>query len=71
MGQKVSVGGVVLIDPDGSSQAAERDEKQAQARCLALIRMLEGSNVYMRVRMAWILDFAWFRDCQFLSYYVI
>jgi hypothetical protein len=47
------------------------DEKQVQARCLALVQMFEGSNVYMRVGMAWIMDFAWFRDCQFLSYYVI
>jgi hypothetical protein len=46
-------------------------EKQVQARCLALMRLPEGSNVYMRVGAAWIMDFAWFRDCQFVSYYVI
>jgi hypothetical protein len=39
-------------------------EKQVQARCLALMRMDEGSNVSMRVGVAWIKDFAWFRDCQ-------
>jgi hypothetical protein len=42
----------VLTDHDGSSQAAERDEKQVQAQCLALIRIFEGSNVYMRVGIA-------------------
>jgi hypothetical protein len=47
------------------------NEKQVQARCLALIRIVEGSNVYMRVGVGWIMDFAWFRDCQVLSYYVI
>jgi hypothetical protein len=52
-------------------RAARENEKQVQARCLALLRLSEGSNVYMRVGAAWIMDFAWFRDCQFVSYYVI
>jgi hypothetical protein len=47
------------------------NEKQVQAHCLALMRIFEGSNVYLRVGVAWIMDFAWFRDCQVLSYYVI
>jgi hypothetical protein len=52
-------------------RARSGKEKQVQARCLALMRFSEGSNVYMRVGVAWIMDFAWFRDCQFVSYYVV
>ena len=46
-------------------------QTQIHGRCLALIPMFAGSNVYMRVGAAWVKDFSWFRDCEPTSYYII
>ena len=59
----------VLVEERASLYATEGEEAnhqplQAEARCLVLFPIGVSERVYMRVGLAWILDYEWFEDTE-------
>jgi hypothetical protein len=50
---------------------SKKKEKQIGAQCLALFPLDRSANIYMRVGLAWIHNFGWFKDCRESSYCIV
>lgn len=55
----------------GSLETAARPVEATQARCLALLRLSQDRNIYMRVGSAWIIDYSWFDGVEMSSFSLI
>jgi hypothetical protein len=66
---------VPVMTEQRTGYMAQKNEERAlrpvEARCLALLRLCEDRNIYMRVGSAWITDYSWFDAAERSSFYIV